>query len=74
MPIVDPTDLVNAFKKSGDFDKLRRELLADSQRSAGFEAFKTRIDEIARDRINSGQVAYTLPEMVHRELMQEVSR
>ncbi|KAJ7477079.1 hypothetical protein B0H11DRAFT_1695224, partial [Mycena galericulata] len=62
------------FKNSGEFDKLRRELLADSQRSAGFDAFKTRIEEIARERINSGQLAYTAPDMVHKELMQEVNR
>ncbi|KAJ7087189.1 hypothetical protein B0H15DRAFT_842990 [Mycena belliarum] len=74
MPITDPSQLVEAFKKSGEFDKLRRELLADSQRSTGFDAFKARIDEIARERIKSGQMAYTAPDMLHRELMQEVNR
>ncbi|KAJ7873329.1 hypothetical protein B0H14DRAFT_2174916, partial [Mycena olivaceomarginata] len=62
------------FKKSGEFDKLRRELLANSQRSTGFDAFKTRIEEIARDRLQSGQMAYTAPELVHKELMQEINR
>ncbi|KAJ6510179.1 hypothetical protein C8R47DRAFT_785514 [Mycena vitilis] len=74
MPIVDPTQLVDAFKKSGEFDKLRRELLADCQRSSGFDAFKTRIEEIARARLESGQMAYTVPEMLHKELVQEVNR
>ncbi|KAJ6539004.1 hypothetical protein B0H19DRAFT_337166 [Mycena capillaripes] len=90
MPISDPTQLVEAFKKSGEFDKLRRELLADCQRSvrfflacflstetpskSGFDAFKARIEEIARDRLESGQLAYTAPEMLHKELIQEVNR
>ncbi|KAJ7937383.1 hypothetical protein B0H13DRAFT_2303084 [Mycena leptocephala] len=74
MPIANPSELVAEFKKSGEFDKLRRELLADSQRSSGFDAFKTRIEEIARERIESGQVAYTAPEMLHKELMQEINR
>ncbi|KAJ7688392.1 hypothetical protein B0H17DRAFT_1202945 [Mycena rosella] len=74
MPIADPTQLVAEFKKSGEFDKLRRELLADSQRSSGFEAFKARIDEIARERIKSGQTSYTAPDLLHKELMQEVNR
>ncbi|KAJ7122785.1 hypothetical protein C8R44DRAFT_784546 [Mycena epipterygia] len=74
MPIADPTQLVEEFKKSGEFDKLRRELLADSQRSTGFDAFKTRIDELARDRIKSGQMGYTAPDILHKDLTQEVNR
>ncbi|KAJ6516244.1 hypothetical protein C8R45DRAFT_236827 [Mycena sanguinolenta] len=74
MPISDPSDLVAEFKKSGEFDKLRRELLANSQLSGGFEAFKARVEEIARERLGSGQMAYTAPEPVHKELMQEINR
>ncbi|KAF8211495.1 hypothetical protein K438DRAFT_1958597 [Mycena galopus ATCC 62051] len=90
MPISDPSELVaesvasslllelppifSRFKKSGEFDKLRRELLANSQQSSGFDAFKTRIEEIARDRLASGQLAYTAPDQVHKELMQEINR
>lgn len=32
MPISNPTQLVDAYKKSGEFDRLRRELLASFQR------------------------------------------
>ncbi|KAJ7047710.1 hypothetical protein C8F04DRAFT_1247332 [Mycena alexandri] len=77
MPIADPGELVAAFKKSGEFDKLRRELLADSQRSSEFNAFKTRIEELARERMESmesGQLAYMTPEMLHKELMHQVNR
>ena len=31
MPISNPTQLVDAFKKSGEFDRLRKELLAQFQ-------------------------------------------
>jgi hypothetical protein len=31
MTISNPTQLVDAFKKSGEFDRLRRELLAEFQ-------------------------------------------
>ncbi|KAJ7755647.1 hypothetical protein DFH07DRAFT_743097 [Mycena maculata] len=65
---------MSRFKNSGEFDKLRRELLLDCQRSGGFDAFKARIEEIARARIDSGQLAYTTPDKVHKELMQEVNR
>ncbi|KAJ7781605.1 hypothetical protein B0H16DRAFT_1499038 [Mycena metata] len=86
MPIADPGELVAAFKKSGEFDKLRRELLADSQRSvrlcfasfvlcllrlskSEFDGFKTRIEELARERMesmDSGQLAYMAPETLHK--------
>ncbi|KAJ7283454.1 hypothetical protein C8J57DRAFT_1498511 [Mycena rebaudengoi] len=64
-----PYELVEAFQKSGEFDKLRRELLANAQRSPGFDAFKSRIEEIARERIKTGQMA---PDF--KELLQEVNR
>ncbi|KAK7061419.1 hypothetical protein R3P38DRAFT_2829386 [Favolaschia claudopus] len=74
MPISEPRDLVAQFKTSGEFDKLRRQLLADAQRSSGFEAFKARVEEIARERLESGQTAYTAPELLHKDLMQEINR
>ena len=33
MTISNPTQLVDAYKKSGEFDRLRRELLADFQQA-----------------------------------------
>ncbi|KAJ7162571.1 hypothetical protein C8R43DRAFT_990750 [Mycena crocata] len=75
MPISDPRQLVAEFKKSGEFDRLRRELLADSQRSNGFEPFKARLEEIAQEYI-SGQTAHTNSTTtdIHKKLIQEVNR
>lgn len=88
--LLDLAPIFCRFKKSGEFDKLRRELLANSQRSVrlcfawflsaevpsktGFDAFKTRIEEIARDRLQSGQMAYTAPELVHKVLLLNADR
>ncbi|KAJ7228991.1 hypothetical protein GGX14DRAFT_416230, partial [Mycena pura] len=72
MPIADPDQLITAFKGSGEFDKLRRELVGSAQRSSGFDAFKARITEIARERLESGQMAYTAPEMLHKVARHEL--
>ncbi|KAJ7067958.1 hypothetical protein C8F01DRAFT_1364386, partial [Mycena amicta] len=73
--ISDPDQLVAAFKSSGEFDKLRRELLANAQSSDGYEVFKTRIGDIVRQRLHSGQVDSNMkPEILHKDLMQEINR
>ncbi|KAF9468822.1 hypothetical protein BDZ94DRAFT_1244660 [Collybia nuda] len=75
MSITNPTQLVDEFKKSGEFDRLRRELLSQFQQSDGLAAFKSRIEDIARQRIISDQKMRFLPEeSVHRELIQEMDR
>lgn len=63
------------FKKSGEFDRLRRELLKQFQKSDGIDSFMARVEDIARQRINADQkLQYMPPEAVHRELMQEIDR
>ncbi|KAJ7179460.1 hypothetical protein C8R46DRAFT_1028964 [Mycena filopes] len=47
---------------------------AEALSKSGFDAFKARIEEIARERLESGQIAYVVPEMLHKELMHEVNR
>ncbi|RDB20519.1 hypothetical protein Hypma_012423 [Hypsizygus marmoreus] len=75
MPIDNPTQLVDEFKKSGEFDRLRRELLSQFQQSDGNSALKARVGDIARNRLESDQKLRFLPhEAVHRELMQELDR
>ncbi|KZT27005.1 hypothetical protein NEOLEDRAFT_1061726 [Neolentinus lepideus HHB14362 ss-1] len=75
MPIKNPTQLVDEFKKSGEFDRLRRELLKQFQKGDGIESFMARVEDIARQRINADQkLQYMPPEAVHRELMQEIDR
>ncbi|KAF7301612.1 hypothetical protein MIND_00726700 [Mycena indigotica] len=72
MPISDPDQLVAAFKNSGEFDKLRRELLANAQNSDGYEAFKARLADIVKQRLQSGQLDSN--DNLHKELIQEVNR
>jgi len=67
MSIVNPTQLVDAYKKSGEFDRLRRELLASFQRGDGMSSFMNRVEDIARQKLESDQrLHYMPPETVHR--------
>ncbi|TFK73028.1 hypothetical protein BDN72DRAFT_257614 [Pluteus cervinus] len=75
MPITSPAQLVDEFKKSGEFDRLRRELLIQFQQSDGFATFKSKTEDIARQRLTSDNtLRYMPPETVQRELMQELDR
>jgi len=75
MPIDNPSTLVEEFKKTGEFDRLRRELLTQFQRDDSFSGFKDRIEDIARQRLTSDQMLHYLPpDLVHKELRQEVDR
>ncbi|KIM83939.1 hypothetical protein PILCRDRAFT_818969 [Piloderma croceum F 1598] len=75
MTISNPTQLVDAYKKSGEFDRLRRELLASFQNGEGMSSFMNRVEDIARKKLDSDQrLQYMPPETVHRELQQELDR
>jgi len=75
MTISNPTQLVDAFKKSGEFDRLRRELLAEFQQSEGMSSFMNRVEDITRKKLETDQrLQYMPPETVHRELQQELER
>ncbi|KJA30049.1 hypothetical protein HYPSUDRAFT_32107 [Hypholoma sublateritium FD-334 SS-4] len=75
MPIDTPTALVEEFKKSGEFDRLRRELLAQFQQDESYTALKSRVEEIGRQRLTTDQtLQYLTQEMVQKELAQEVER
>ncbi|TFK43281.1 hypothetical protein BDQ12DRAFT_171629 [Crucibulum laeve] len=75
MPVNNPTELVDEFKKSGEFDRLRRELLANFQNSDAISSFKSRIEDVARQRLISDQKLQYMPqELLHSELMQEMDR
>ncbi|KAH9072406.1 hypothetical protein EDB83DRAFT_2170380, partial [Lactarius deliciosus] len=66
------------FKKSGEFDRLRRELLAQFQsgvRAVGTEAFCARVDDIARARLEAeDKLHLKADDTLHRELLQELDR
>ncbi|KAH7931263.1 hypothetical protein BV22DRAFT_8306 [Leucogyrophana mollusca] len=75
MVISNPTQLIDEFKKSGEFDRLRRELLTEFQNSDRIGAFKSRVEDIARQRLASDQKLQSMPhDAVHRELMGEMDR
>ncbi|THV05394.1 hypothetical protein K435DRAFT_790209 [Dendrothele bispora CBS 962.96] len=59
MPISNPNQLVEEFKKSGEFDRLRRELLAEFQKGLkeGLPAFKRKLEDIGRDAIKTKRAA-----------------
>lgn len=72
---MDPSQLVQQFKKSGEFDRLRRHLLSQFQRSDAITTFKSKVEDIARQRLASDDKLQQLPlDMVHKELMQELDR
>nr|GAT53813.1 predicted protein [Mycena chlorophos] len=72
--ISDPDQLVAAFKNSGEFDKLRRELFQQAQNSDNYDAFKARLADIVKERLKSGQLDWVPPEKLPGELVQEVNR
>ncbi|KAI0306141.1 hypothetical protein B0F90DRAFT_1814934 [Multifurca ochricompacta] len=68
-PIKTPDDLVKEFKKSGEFDRLRRELLTQFQNGEEIEAFWARVDDIARARLEAEDKLYLkAADTLHREL------
>ncbi|OAX35256.1 hypothetical protein K503DRAFT_773671 [Rhizopogon vinicolor AM-OR11-026] len=75
MTITDPAQLIDEFKKSGEFDRLRRELLSHFQRSDRVEALKSRVDHIARQRLSSDPRLISKPnDAIQRELLGEIDR
>ncbi|KAH9987772.1 hypothetical protein BJV74DRAFT_492703 [Russula compacta] len=70
-----PDALVKEFKKSGEFDRLRRELLTQFQNGDGAEAFWGRVDDIARARLDAeDKLHLKAADTLHRELLQELDR
>ncbi|KAI0091953.1 hypothetical protein BDY19DRAFT_990709 [Irpex rosettiformis] len=73
--ILNPAQLVDEFKKSGEFDRLRRELLTEFRDAAGFAAFMTRVEDITRRKLTEEGKILTMSETsVIRELTQELNR
>ncbi|KAF8450340.1 hypothetical protein L210DRAFT_3639472 [Boletus edulis BED1] len=63
------------FKKSGEFDRLRRELLTQFQRSERIASLQSRVDDIARQRLASDpNLMNQSQEAIYRELMGEIDR
>ncbi|PPQ79502.1 hypothetical protein CVT25_003384 [Psilocybe cyanescens] len=75
MPIDNPTTLVEEFKKSGEFDRLRRELLAQFQQDESYPSFKEGVEAIARKRLANDQLLlFQSTDLALKELTQEIQR
>ncbi|KAI0643752.1 hypothetical protein C8Q79DRAFT_976553 [Trametes meyenii] len=73
--VTNPTQLVEEFKKSGEFDRLRRELLKEFRQSEGMAALLARVEDIAKQKLASDPKLQYMPEVnVTREIMQELER
>ncbi|KZT12701.1 uncharacterized protein LAESUDRAFT_639018 [Laetiporus sulphureus 93-53] len=75
MPIINPTQLVEEFKKSGEFDRLRRELLNEFRNGESIEQLMARVEDIARQKMESEpKLQYMSETLASKELMQELDR
>ncbi|PPR02500.1 hypothetical protein CVT24_002047 [Panaeolus cyanescens] len=75
MSINTPAALVESFKKSGEFERLRRELLIQFQQDDAYSGLKSKIDEIVRQRFaDSPMLLYLSPENAFDEVGKEVAR
>ncbi|KAL5527070.1 hypothetical protein ACEPAG_5861 [Sanghuangporus baumii] len=75
MSISDPEKLVAEFKKSGEFDRLRRELLQQFRDHDAIGTFMSRVQDIVQQRLAEDErLQYLPPEAVHNELMQDMDR
>ncbi|KAL1741772.1 hypothetical protein HDZ31DRAFT_44710 [Schizophyllum fasciatum] len=77
-PVQTPQDLVDAFKRSGEFDRLRRELLAEFRKSDGISNFRTRVEDIAQSHLRRQKErkrpADADTDALQRNLMAEMDR
>ncbi|TFL05541.1 hypothetical protein BDV98DRAFT_560196 [Pterulicium gracile] len=75
MSAVTPHQLVEAYKSSGEFDKLRKDLLAQLKKSEALPDFQEKIRNIARDRLQADAKLWPLsPDAITKEMVQEVER
>ncbi|KDQ14232.1 hypothetical protein BOTBODRAFT_354130 [Botryobasidium botryosum FD-172 SS1] len=75
MAITTPQELVDEYKRSGAFDRFRRELLTSFQRSEVGTNFIARVEEIASKKLAAdGPSAHRSRDAAHSELMKELER
>ncbi|GAA99560.1 uncharacterized protein L969DRAFT_408898 [Mixia osmundae IAM 14324] len=73
--ICTPQDLVDAYKRKGMFDKLRKEMMLAFLSNDSKAVFVERIDEIVRQKLESDQRLSSWPRNeAQAELMREVER
>ncbi|KIY63474.1 hypothetical protein CYLTODRAFT_314191, partial [Cylindrobasidium torrendii FP15055 ss-10] len=75
MSITNPDQLVQAFKSSGEFARLRRELFAEFEGRDNIEEFKARVETILKERLIADQkLRFNMESKIHEELMEEINR
>ncbi|KAJ3770972.1 hypothetical protein FB446DRAFT_128489 [Lentinula raphanica] len=81
MPATNPNQLVEEFKKSGNFDRLRRELFAEFQKGDHIPSFDKKTQDVVQQRFASMKTRSFLSTRFNKdetnlrtELLQEIQR
>ncbi|KAJ4500029.1 hypothetical protein C8R41DRAFT_813019 [Lentinula lateritia] len=81
MPASNPNQLVEEFKKSGEFDRLRRELFAEFQKSDHISSFNKKTEDVVQQRFASMKSRSFISARFNKnesnlrtELLQEIQR
>ncbi|GJE84710.1 COMPASS-Shg1 domain-containing protein [Phanerochaete sordida] len=75
MPVQNPQQLVEEFKKSGEFDRLRQELVDEFRNGDGLAPMVARVEDIVRKKLHYDSKLLFGPEATaQRELLQELDR
>ncbi|KAF9076563.1 hypothetical protein BDP27DRAFT_1313546 [Rhodocollybia butyracea] len=81
MPATNPSDLVEQFKRSGEFDRLRRELFAEFQKGDHIPTFNKKTEDVVKQRFASMKARPFMNSRfdktegnIRTELMQEIQR
>ncbi|KAF9268237.1 hypothetical protein L218DRAFT_994979 [Marasmius fiardii PR-910] len=80
MPNPTPVNILESFKKSGEYDRVRRELLTQFQKSEGIESFKSKIEENIRQllvtdaRLRFDVMSGTFNQDTQKLLVEQVER
>ncbi|KAJ3790671.1 hypothetical protein GGU10DRAFT_371049 [Lentinula aff. detonsa] len=81
MPATNPNQLVEEFKKSGEFDRLRRELFAEFQKGDHMHSFNKKTEDVVQQRFASMKTRSFISARFNKdesnlrtELLQEIQR
>ncbi|KZV94022.1 hypothetical protein EXIGLDRAFT_835333 [Exidia glandulosa HHB12029] len=73
--VLTPQQLVEDFKKSGEFDRLRHQVLTNFMNSAENEQLMQRVKEIAKERLdNDKHMAVKSQDELLKQVLQELDR
>ncbi|TDL29091.1 hypothetical protein BD410DRAFT_3435 [Rickenella mellea] len=73
--VLNPSQLVDEFKKSGEFDRLRRQLLAQFQNGASMDSINDLVQKVTSERLASGAgLQRKSRDAIYADLIQEIER